>query len=325
MRQRRSIRLFWRVFLLDAALFTGVALVLLVTPVTISAPIAPIEAVSVIAALFGILTIDALVLRSAIQPLERLAARMETVDLLHPSGRLQLDAGDEIERLVRAFNTMLERLEAERRESGRRLLEAQEQERLSIARDLHDEVGQLLTGVLLELDATRGDDRPVDLTPAVSSVRRALDEVRRISRSLRPQMLEELGLASALTELCTSFERTSGVRVVMRFDPSIPSFDGDVELALYRIAQESLTNVARHASATSVVVALQASTTSIVLNVVDDGIGIDQDAEQSGGLRGMRERALLIGAALAVRPAAASGTDVRLEVPLDATMSEDSA
>jgi two-component system sensor histidine kinase UhpB len=250
---------------------------------------------------------------------------METVDLLHPSGRLQLDAGDEIERLVRAFNTMLERLEAERRESGRRLLEAQEQERLSIARDLHDEVGQLLTGVLLELDATRGDDRPVDLTPAVSSVRRALDEVRRISRSLRPQMLEELGLASALTELCTSFERTSGVRVVMRFDPSIPSFDGDVELALYRIAQESLTNVARHASATSVVVALQASTTSIVLNVVDDGIGIDQDAEQSGGLRGMRERALLIGAALAVRPAAASGTDVRLEVPLDATMSEDSA
>jgi two-component system sensor histidine kinase UhpB len=325
MRQRRSIRLFWRVFLLDAALFTGVALVLLVTPVTISAPIAPIEAVSVIAALFGILTIDALVLRSAIQPLERLAARMETVDLLHPSGRLQLDAGDEIERLIRAFNTMLERLEAERRESGRRLLEAQEQERLSIARDLHDEVGQLLTGVLLELDATRGDDRPVDLTPAVSSVRRALDEVRRISRSLRPQMLEELGLASALTELCTSFERTSGVRVVMRFDPSIPSFDGDVELALYRIAQESLTNVARHASATSVVVALQASTTSIVLNVVDDGIGIDQDAEQSGGLRGMRERALLIGAALAVRPAAASGTDVRLEVPLDATMSEDSA
>jgi two-component system sensor histidine kinase UhpB len=241
---------------------------------------------------------------------------MEIVDLLRPGSRLELDSGDEIGRLVRTFNTMLDRLETERRESGRRLLEAQEAERLGIARDLHDEVGQLLTGVLLELDAAQQVAASADLAPAVSSVRRALDEVRRISQSLRPQQLEQLGLVSALTELCTTFERTTGMRVETRFDPGMPSLDRPVELAFYRIAQESLTNVARHAQATCVQLMLQSSNDSIVLNVIDDGIGIGAHAEQAGGLRGMRERALLIGAALAVRPGSTGGTDVRLEVPL---------
>lgn len=308
--------MFWRVFLLDAALFTTVALVLLLSPVTISAPIAPAEAVGTIAGLLGILALDAFMLRRVTQPLERLAARMDTVDLLRPGRRLDLDAGDEIGRLVVAFNAMLDRLETERRESGRRLLEAQEAERLAISRDLHDEVGQLLTGVLLELDVTQQPAHSTSLDSAVSSVRRALDEVRRISQSLRPQLLEELGLVSALTELCTTFQRSSGVTVVTRFARDIPPLDGDVELALYRIAQESLTNVARHAQATSVEVCLQATSSSIVLNVVDDGVGIvELDTERSGGLRGMRERALLIGAALAVRPTSPRGTDVRLEVP----------
>ena len=314
---KHPLSLFWRVFAVNAGLLGVLAALLLLTPVEIDAPIRPVQALIVVAGLAVTLAANVILLRRALAPLERLAQRMETVDLLRPGQRLQVLRNDEISRVVVAFNRMLDRLENERQQSGRRVLAAQEAERVGIARDLHDEVGQVLTGVLLHLDsiAERAPTHRDEIDDAKQSVRRALDEVRRISSELRPEMLEHLGLVSALTELTTTFSRVSGIRVERQFDQSLPKLEPDAELAVYRIAQESLTNVARHAQATRVTVALEQGFESVVLRVVDDGRGFAGNPEEHGGLIGMRERALLIGAALAIKEASPNGVEVRLEVP----------
>jgi two-component system sensor histidine kinase UhpB len=314
---RRPLSVFWRVFAVNGGLLGVLAALLLFSPIEINAPIRPAQAVIIVAGLMLTLAANAYLLRRALTPLERLAQRMETVDLLRPGQRLQVLRHDEISRVVTAFNRMLDRLENERRQSGRRILLAQEAERVGIARDLHDEVGQVLTGVLLQLGAIEEhatEHRP-EIAEAKQSVRRALDEVRRISSELRPEMLEQLGLVSALTELTTTFSRVSNITVERRFDQSLPKLAPETELAVYRIAQESLTNVARHAQATRVTVALEQSFGSVVLRVVDDGGGFPDELAEHGGLRSMRERALLIGGALAIKAAHSGGVEVRLEVP----------
>jgi two-component system, NarL family, sensor histidine kinase UhpB len=310
--------LFRRVFLVNGGLLVLVAALLLFTPVTISAPIALTEAIIVVVGLLLTLMANVVLLRRAVAPLERLSRRMEMVDLLRPGQRLAVVSDDEVGRVVQAFNRMLARLEAERRESGRRALAAQEAERVGIARNLHDEVGQVLTGVLLHLDsiAAAAPEHREQIDEAKQAVRRALDEVRRISRELRPEMLEHLGLVSALTELSTGFARVSGVQVERSFDHALPPLTADAELAIYRIAQEALTNVARHAGATRVSVSLHATVDSVVLEVTDDGRGLPAGAAtEHGGLRGMRERAVLVGGALAIKPGSTGGVSVRLEVP----------
>jgi two-component system sensor histidine kinase UhpB len=305
------------VFAVNAGLLGVLAALLLFSPIEIDAPIKPIQALVVVVGLVVTLAANAYFLRRALAPLDHLAARMETVDLLRPGQRLQVLRNDEISRVVVAFNRMLDRLEGERQESGRRILAAQEAERVGIARDLHDEVGQVLTGVLLHLDsiAERAPDHRTEIDDAKQAVRRALNEVRRISSELRPEMLEQLGLVSALTELTTTFSRISGIGVDRQFDQSLPELERDAELAVYRIAQESLTNIARHAQATEVTFALEKSFDSVVLRVVDNGRGFAGEPQEHGGLRSMRERALLIGAALAIKPALSGGVEVRLEVP----------
>jgi two-component system sensor histidine kinase UhpB len=224
------------------------------------------------------------------------------------------DGGPEVAQLVHVFNQMLDRLESERRDSGRRARRAQEAERLRIAGGLHDEVGQVLTGVLLQLEAEGRTEE------TKAAVRQALEEVRRIARELRPEMLEHLGLVSALTELSRKFGEQSGLRIERHFADDLPPLSDDAELAVYRIAQESLTNAARHARASRVNVTLQRGAGSVVFRVVDDGRGMDETAAPNGhgGLRGMRERAMLVGGALAVKPAQEGGVEVRLEVPAEA-------
>jgi two-component system sensor histidine kinase UhpB len=314
---RRPLPLYWRVFAVNAGLLTAIAVVLIVTPVTISFPIAVVEVLGVLAGLVVTIGVNAVLLRHAFAPLARLAQRMETVDLLRPGQRLHVLRDDEIGSVVTTFNRMLDRLESERQESGRRVLAAQEAERVGIARDLHDEVGQVLTGVLLQLNSISeaAPEHEEALGEARRAVRSALDEVRRISRDLRPEMLEHLGLVSALTELTSSFERIAGVAVERQFATSLPKLPPDVELAIYRIAQESLTNVARHAQATRVVIALEPARGSVVLRIADDGRGFAGAPAEHGGLRSMRERALLVDGALAIKPAPEGGVEVRLEVP----------
>jgi two-component system, NarL family, sensor histidine kinase UhpB len=188
---------------------------------------------------------------------------------------------------------------------------------LRIARGLHDEVGQVLTSVLLQLDSLSETDpvaRRSDIDETKQTVRRALEEVRRIAQELRPEMLEHLGLVSSLTELSTKFAGLSGIIIERHFDADLPPLSAEIELAIYRVAQESLTNVARHSGAEHVELSLE---NSVVLRIVDDGRCFDPDASFNGhgGLRGMRERAVLAGGALAIKPGRGSGVEVRFEVP----------
>jgi two-component system sensor histidine kinase UhpB len=301
--------LLWRVFAINAILLVAATLLLALTPVTIHARIAIVEGLDLAVGLVVMLAANLLLLRHTLRPIERLVERMRRIDLLQPGQRIPEHGAVEVAELTRTFNEMLERLETERRESGQRALRAQEAERRRIASGLHDEVGQVLTGVLLRLD----DDE------TKQAVRQALEEVRRIARELRPEMLEQLGLVSALTELSRKFADSSGVRVDRRFATDLPRLSDDAELAVYRVAQESLTNIARHADASRVEIALQPGADSVVLRVADDGRGIpgpDASALNGhGGLRGMRERALLVGGALAIKRGDAGGVEVRLEVP----------
>jgi two-component system sensor histidine kinase UhpB len=313
--------LVWRVFAINATLLAIATLLLALTPVTIHAPIALVEAIDLVVALAVMLTANFLLLRHTIGPVDRLVERMRTVDLLRPGQRFVESGGIEVVQLTRTFNEMLDRLETERRESAARALRAQEAERLRVARGLHDEVGQVLTGVLLQLDSlARADDvsRANEIEETKQSVRQALEEVRRIARELRPEMLEHLGLVSALTELSRRFADQSGLLVSRRFADGLPPLSGEAEIAVYRVAQESLTNVARHADASRVEIALEPGVESVVLRIADDGRGLPEALASSNGhtgLRGMRERALLVGGALAVKRSSEGGVEVRLEVP----------
>jgi two-component system sensor histidine kinase UhpB len=313
--------LLWRVFAINATLLAVATLLLALTPATIHASIALVEVIDLVVALAVMLTANLLLLRHTIGPIDRLIERMRTVDLLRPGQRFVERGGIEVAQLTRTLNEMLERLETERRESGQRALHAQEAERSRVARGLHDEVGQVLTGVLLQLDSLgRADEatRGIEIEETKHSVRQALEEVRRIARELRPEMLEQLGLASALTELSRKFADQSGVRVQRRFADDLPPLSEEAEIAVYRVAQESLTNIARHAEASRVEIALERGVDSVVLRVVDDGRGLPEaPASLNGhtGLRGMRERALLVGGALAIKRSNEGGVEVRLEVP----------
>ena len=301
--------LLWRVFAINATLLVLAALLIALRPVRVHGSLAFLDGIDIAIGLLLMLTANLLLLRQTVKPIELLVQRMRTVDLLRPGQRLAERGGVEAAQLVRAFNQMLERLESERRESGARALRAREAERLRIARGLHDEVGQVLTGVLLQLDSAAEETK--------QAVRQALEEVRRIARELRPEMLEHLGLVSALTELSRRFADQSGLRIERRFGDDLPPLSAEAELAVYRVAQESLTNVARHAQASRVVLTLEPGVGSVVLRVVDDGCGMSDTAALNGhgGLRGMREHALLVGGALAIKHAREGGVEVRLEVP----------
>jgi two-component system sensor histidine kinase UhpB len=310
--------LLWRVFAINAGILLVGTLVLVVAQGRIHASLAVVETLDLAIGLVVMLAANLVLLRPTLSPIDRLVERMRTVDLLRPGQRLEERGGSEVVDVVRAFNEMLDRLEAERQETSRRALAAQEAERLRIARELHDEVGQTLTGVLLQLemvaDAAAADE-------ARQSVRQALEEVRRIAQELRPALLEHLGLVSALTELSRAFADQSGIAVRRSFATDLPQLSEEAELAIYRITQESLTNVARHAGAGEVALTLEPGTASVVLRVVDDGRGLPAGPSPNGhgGLRGMRERALLVGGSLAVKPGRAGGVEIRLEVPAGRT------
>jgi two-component system sensor histidine kinase UhpB len=225
----------------------------------------------------------------------------------------------EVAELTAAFNEMIERLETERRESARAALAAQEGERSRIARELHDEVGQALTAVMLQLERTsRGRDAPVrdDLEEAREGLRASLEDVREIARRLRPEALDDLGLASALAALTNDMARRTGLRVERRLSADLVALEPEEELVVYRVAQEALTNVARHSEALGASVSLaRAGDGRVTLTVRDDGRGFDPARHAQGtGLRGMRERAVLIGASLDVESRPGHGTTVRLRL-----------
>jgi two-component system, NarL family, sensor histidine kinase UhpB len=322
--QRRDsvtrVPLLWRVFATNAVVLAVATLLLVLTPATVSFPIALAELVVLVAGLATMLALDLALLRRAFGPLRRLTAIMRGVDPLRPGGRAPVSVSDrEVAELTRAFNEMLDRVEFERRDSARRALGAQESERRRIARELHDEVGQVLTAVVLQLDRLQRDVAPQrrrELEEAREAVRGSLEEVRAIARGLRPEALDDLGLSSALAALTNEVARHAGVRVERALAPRLPLLSPEEELVLYRVAQEALTNAVRHGGARRAWVTLQANDDAVELNVRDDGSGFDVTVVSEGtGLRGMRERAVLIGAELDVTSRAGRGTTVRLRLP----------
>ncbi|MBP2350989.1 two-component system sensor histidine kinase UhpB [Kribbella aluminosa] len=311
-----AVALFWRIFALNAVVLGAATALLLWAPVTVSVPVLFTEASVLIGGLAVMLVANAVLLRVGLAPLARLNRRMSTVDVLRPGQRLPVQGHGGVPDVLRAFNAMLDRLEEERATSAARALSAQESERRRIARELHDEVGQTLTAVLMDLK--RAADRSPDpglrneLVQAQETTRASLDEVRRLAHRLRPGVLEDLGLTSALTALATEVSDHTGLDIHRRFDSGL-ELDEQTELVLYRVAQESLTNVARHAGASRIELSLLREDSAVVLRIEDDGRGTGP-AHEGAGIRGMRERALLIGATLEVGDGPDGGTQVSLTV-----------
>ena len=317
-----GVPLFWRVFATNAAVLVLAAVGLVVSPATISFPVALTEAIVLVVGLAAMLVLNFALLRRALSPLEELRGLMRGADPLRPGTRAPVsDAAPELRAVSETFNDMVERLEAERRESAGRALAAQEGERLRIAQELHDEVGQKLTAVILRLDGQSRPDSDTDTGAAVAAaregVRETLEDVRLIARRLRPEALDELGLVSALAALTNSVERAGTMRIARRIDRSLPALDSDVELVLYRVAQEALTNATRHGDCNQAELELRGLVDAVQLKVADAGAGFDPDeAPEGAGIRGMRERALLVRASLDVTSAPGAGTTVRLRVPV---------
>ena len=308
--------LFRRVFFINGLIFTLGTLILALSPATVSARIKLTEIPVLVVGLAVMLTANALLLRSSLAPLDRLAASMRRVDPPRRSDRVDDRGNGDLHNLITSFNAMLDRLETERTTASASALAAQENERQRIARELHDEIGQTLTVALLTLK--RAVDRaPIairgELEDTQETVRASLDEVRGIARRLRPDALEDLGLHSALNALCSEFTQATGIAVVKHVAPQSDRLKPDVELVCYRIAQESLTNVARHAGAGKVWLDLHATADQVTLRIADDGVG--GVTAEGAGINGMRERALLVNADLTITSPDGEGTEVRLVIP----------
>ncbi|WP_051495104.1 sensor histidine kinase [Nocardia nova] len=308
--------LFRRIFLINGLVFAVGTLVLALSPATVSARVRLTEVPVLVIGLAIILTANALLLRSSLAPLDALTASMHRVDPLRRSGRVDTPATGDLAQLIGTFNAMVDRLESERTADTAATLAAQEAERRRIARELHDEIGQSLTVALLSLKRVidrAPDELAEDLRGSQETVRGCLDEVRGIARRLRPDVLDDLGLYAALTALCNDITRTAGIEVTRTLDRTAPRLSPDVELVCYRVAQEALTNIARHSGATQARLCLHIDGDRLRLRIHDNGRGGVTD--DGAGIRGMRERALLIGATLTLISPSEGGTDVRLDLP----------
>jgi two-component system sensor histidine kinase UhpB len=315
----RPVPLFWRTFALNAAVLIGAGLVLVLSPATVSSPVSLGEATVLAAGTAVMLVLNLVLLRRAFAPLERLAAAMGEVDLLERRRR-EIPVGEgsaEVVQLATAFDAMLDRLEEERRRSTRVILAAQEEERARIARELHDEVGQGLTAALLHLERASwgaAEDNG-SLAEAREAVRASLEDVRGITLRLRPEALDDLGLRAALIALSDRVKDGAAIEIALELPNAFPQLDADQELVLYRVAQEALTNVVRHADAAHARLALAETDEALLLSVEDDGHGLGREALPGAGLQGMRERALLVGGSLQLGESMHGGALVNLVIP----------
>lgn len=262
--------------------------------------------------------------RRRLRPLEDLIEEMEKVDLSRPGPLLPASIDgvaetEEVERIELAFLRMMRRLEAERRRAGSAALHAQEEERARVARDLHDEVNQSLTGLLLRLEAARESAPPeleAELAETKALANQAMTELLSLARQLRPTALDDLGLAAAIGGQVEQLGRGE-MEARLEVDGDFSDFGDDAQLVVYRVAQEALSNAARHSGAERVEVRLRRTGGGgVVLEVIDDGRGFAFDESERGlGIGGMRERALLVGGELTIESRPGHGTTVRLTVP----------
>ncbi|MGH9420176.1 MAG: sensor histidine kinase, partial [Thermoanaerobaculia bacterium] len=202
-----------------------------------------------------------------------------------------------------------------------RLLSVQEEQRRRMAIELHDELGQVLTAVKIDLDS-----KPANVADAAENLDRAMNTVRDLALELRPAMLDDLGLAPALRWYADRFAKQTGVDMHLALDDEAPDLAFDACTACFRVAQEALTNIARHASAKNVWLDLHRTSSDIELTIRDDGAGFDVDAARAGAARGsslglvsMEERASLAGGSIEIHSNRGVGTEIRARFPIGAS------
>jgi len=289
------------------------------------------------------LLLNYLVLRRALRPLSELTRAVDCIEVDPADARLPVVARDDdpdLARLTTALNTMLDRLAAHaatieaNRQSLRALslqvISAQEDERKRIARELHDETSQSLASLLISLeriDAVIPDDLPhlkERLRAARSLTTRAIDDLRTLVADLRPLVLDDLGLAPAIRWYASDRLEPEGIDVTVEADPDMPRLPPPIETAVFRIAQEAVSNVLSHADAGQVRVRLSAGS-ELQLEIEDDGVGFDSmrparpDGRQHMGLFGIRERTAALGGEARVESTPGKGTRVSVTIPLGAS------
>jgi two-component system, NarL family, sensor histidine kinase UhpB len=258
-------------------------------------------------------------LRRRFEPLDEMISAMEKLDLSEVNEpQLPPPRSDsaEVRRLDASFRRMIARLESERREAGRTAIQAQERERRRIAQDLHDEVNQALTAVSLRLQASI-EQAPPELRRELMETKRlssqAMEELLQLARQLRPAVLDDHGLIPALQSHIRDFGEQTGLRTTFHARGTVPRLTPEQQLVIYRVTQESLSNIAQHADARNVDVELSFIGRT-VLRISDDGRGFSSGRSGGLGLSGMRERALLAGGQLSIWSTNGNGTRVELTI-----------
>ncbi len=270
------------------------------------------------------------VLQIAFRPLMDLGRVMKRVQSGERTLRASLTGVDpEADQLASTFNTMLEAIDEANRARASQIIKAQEQERKRIARELHDETSQVLTSLLISLAVLEESITTQEARDRITETRQlahqTLRAIRNLSIDLRPSALDDLGLLPALRWYVKEYQQktnievefhTAGFKDRQRLSP-------EMETALYRIVQESLTNVAKHAQAHKITIMLQEEADAVNATITDDGRGFDvEEVEQMGdqdrglGLVGMQERALLLDGAATIESSPKHGTVVNVHIPL---------
>lgn len=321
-RPRAEQSLYLSVCLTNAAVFVLAATALAVSPATVSNQITTQEVVTLVGGLVLVVLLNAGLLRDRLVPLDRLARQLDPVSVTDPGWRPVVPERHGVERsFVLTVRSLLDRLNEERLASESRERAAEDAERRRLARELHDDVGQRLTVVLLGLSRLAKEvtgHQAAELDLIQENARESLELVRGLAEGLRRGTWEDMDLVGALTSLAATFQSSSGLHITRRFEQAFPSVEPQVHETLFRVAQEALTNVARHAHASKVVISLgrqqEAGQDHLVLAVEDDGAGFVPH-RMGSGIAGMRERARAVGGELTIGAGEAGGTEVRVAIP----------
>jgi len=259
------------------------------------------------------------------RPIENreLLARIQAMVRITEAEAALRRAHDELERRVAERTAELSKANDTLRALSQRLVDVQEAERRFVARELHDEIGQMVTGLKLLLEtslrpATAAEQQGLD--EALQLINDLMDRVRRLSVDLRPQMLDDLGLLTALEWHFQRYRKQTGIQVHFKHTPLPGRLSSQLETAIFRIAQEALTNVARHAAVKEVQVRLWKNDERVGIQIEDSGVGFHWSGNSlervSTGISGMKERAELLGGEFTLDAAPGQGTWVTVELPV---------
>src|SRR5437870_46271 len=274
------------------------------------------------------IALNFVVLQVAFRPLQDLGKVMNRVQAGERSLRAPTTGVDpEADQLAQTFNMMLEAIDDATRLRASQIINAQEQERKRIARELHDETSQVLTSLLISLAILEESITTQEARDRIADTRRlahqTLRAIRNLSIDLRPSALDDLGLLPALRWYVKEYQQKCSISVEFNATGFKRRLPAELETALYRIVQESLTNTARHANANRVTITLKEETARVYARITDDGEGFDYEAllktpgqERGLGLAGMHERSVLLDGTLSIHSTSERGTIIEVSIPL---------